>query len=169
MAVTGQSRVKHKSFSYHTGLTWTGGKIGVLSSEGKPLIQVSSPPEFKGLAGNWTPEDLLVGTVEMCQMLTFLALAQKEQLPLVSYKSSARGTLEFVDGAYRFTHIVITPTVVIEEPATETGTQALLREAHKRCLIVNSIMASVEVNANVILQVSVLDGETSEQNEGALQ
>jgi organic hydroperoxide reductase OsmC/OhrA len=151
---SGQPKVKHKSFSYITGLEWKGGKTGCLSSEGRPHIQVSSPPEFKGDAGNWTPEDLFVGTVEMCQMLTFLALAQKHQLPVVSYRSTARGTLEFVDGAYRFTHVVVTPTVVIEELATEAEALNLLNEAHKRCLIANSITASVEVNATVLHQES---------------
>ena len=151
---SGQQKVKHKAFTYSTGLEWKGGKIGCLSSEGRPPVQVSSPPEFKGDPGNWTPEDLFVGTVEMCQMLTFLALVQKHQLRLVSYRSEARGALEFVDGAYRFTRVVVTPTVIIGEPATEAETLNLLNEAHKRCLIANSITASVEVNATVLHQES---------------
>lgn len=158
-----EPQVKHKSFSYSTGLEWKGGKTGYLSSEGRPPVQVSSPPEFKGNTGNWTPEDLFVGTVEMCQMLTFLALVQKRQFPLVSYKSTSKGTLEFVDGSYRFTRVVVTPTVVIEEPATEAETLTLLYEAHKRCLIANSITASVEVNATVILQESMANAEVDDQ------
>jgi organic hydroperoxide reductase OsmC/OhrA len=154
-----QPKVKHKSFTYTTGLTWIEGKVGSLVSDAKPPIQISSPPEFRGLAGYWTPEDLFVGAVEMCQMLTFIALVQKQQLPLVSYKSTAKGTLEFIDGQYRFTHIVIVPTVIVEEPASETDVRVLLREAHKRCLIANSITAVVEVNANIIVQEPVAGGE----------
>jgi peroxiredoxin-like protein len=152
MSSTEQSKTKYKSFTYTTGLTWIEAKIGTLVSGGKPELQISSPPEFKGNVGMWTPEDLFVGAVEMCQMLTFLALAQKQQLSLVSYKSSAKGTLEFVDGQYRFTHIIITPTVVVEKSATEIEVQTLMREAHKRCLISNSITAVVEVNPSVIVQ-----------------
>jgi organic hydroperoxide reductase OsmC/OhrA len=88
----------------------------------------------------------------MCQMLTFLALAQKQQLSLVSYKSSAKGTLEFIDGRYRFTHIIVTSSVVVEKPATEIDVQTLMREAHRRCLISNSITAVVEVNPSVAVQ-----------------
>ncbi|MBM2841990.1 MAG: putative Peroxiredoxin OsmC, partial [Bacteroidetes bacterium] len=95
-----QPKVRHKSFTYTTGLTWVEGKVGTLASDGKPLIQISSPPEFKGLAGFWTPEDLFVGSVEMCQMLTFIGIAQKQQVPFVSYRSSAKGILEFIDGQY---------------------------------------------------------------------
>jgi peroxiredoxin-like protein len=143
---------KYKSFTYATGLTWIEGKIGTLVSDGKPALQISSPPEFKGNAGMWTPEDLLVGAVEMCQMLTFLALVQKQQLSLVSYKSSAKGTLEFIDGRYRFTHIIVIPSVVVEQPATEVDVQTLMREAHSRCLISNSITSVVEVNPSVTVQ-----------------
>ena len=155
-----QPTVKYRSFTYTTGLTWTEGRIGSLESGGKPPVQVSSPPEFKGNAGMWTPEDMFVGALEMCQMLTFLALAQKQQLSLVSYKSSAKGTLEFVDGQYRFTHIIITPTIVVEKPATEIDVQTLMREAHKRCLVSNSITAVVEVNPSVTVQETIIAGET---------
>jgi peroxiredoxin-like protein len=151
-----QPKVKHKSFTYTTGLTWIEGKIGTLVSDGKPEFQISSPPEFKGNAGMWTPEDMFVGAVEMCQMLTFLALAQKQQLSLVSYTSTAKGTLEFIDGQYRFTHVIITPTIVVEKPATEFDVQTLMREAHKRCLISNSITAVVEVNPIIMVQETII-------------
>ena len=145
-----QSKVRHKSFTYTTGLTWTEGRIGTMTSHGKPAIRISSPQEFKGSAGYWTPEDMFVAAVEMCQMLTFIGIAQKQSVPFVAYHSSAKGTLEFIDGQYRFTHVVITPTVVIEDPTTEAAVRAVLREAHKRCLIANSITAVVEVNPTII-------------------
>jgi organic hydroperoxide reductase OsmC/OhrA len=149
------TKTKFKTFTYSTGLTWLEGKMGTLASDARPGIQISSPPEFKGPAGFWTPEDLFVGSVEMCQMLTFLSLAQKHNLPLVSYKSSATGTLEFIDGQYRFTRVVITPTVVVDEPAGETDVHLLLREAHKHCLIANSVTAVIEVNPSVVVQEAV--------------
>lgn len=160
MPLLDQPKVKHKSFTYTTGLKWIEGKIGTLTSDGKPLVQISSPPEFKGNAGMWTPEDMFVGAVEMCQMLTFLALAQKQHLSLVSYKSSAKGILDFIDGQYRFTHIIINAALVVEKPATETDVQTLMREAHKRCLVSNSITAVVEVQAMVSVQEPVIAGET---------
>ena len=156
MESTEQQKVRHKSFSYVTHLSWTEGRIGLMTSDGKPPVYVSSPPEFKGNAGYWTPEDAFVGSVEMCQMLTFIGIAQKQQVPFISYKSSATGTLEFVDGQYRFTRIVIIPTVVIEGVDVEDAVLAVIREAHKRCLIANSITAVVEVNPNIIVQEPVI-------------
>jgi organic hydroperoxide reductase OsmC/OhrA len=160
-----QSQKKFKTFTYTTGLTWINGKIGAVSSEWKPLMHISSPPEFKGEPGYWTPEDLFVASVEMCQMLTFLGLAQKQNLPLVSYKSSASGTLEFLDGGYKFTRIEVTPRIVVEDPATEDSVKGIVHEAHKRCLIANSITAIVHVQPEVVVQELVVVGETPEVHD----
>ncbi|MFN0157158.1 MAG: OsmC family protein [Bacteroidota bacterium] len=150
-----QPKVRHRSFSYTTNLSWAEGRIGTMTSEGKPALKISSPPEFKGNAGYWTPEDVFVGSVEMCQMLTFIGIAQKQNVPFISYKSSAKGTLEFIDGQYRFTHIVVSPVVVVDEPGTESQINAVIREAHKRCLIANSITAIVEVNPTIQLKEKI--------------
>ena len=45
---TPQPKIKYKTFIYRTGLSWTEKKQGVLTSDGKPSVSVSSPPEFKG-------------------------------------------------------------------------------------------------------------------------
>jgi organic hydroperoxide reductase OsmC/OhrA len=104
---------------------------------------MSSPPEFKGEPGMWTPEDLFVAAVETCTMTTFLAFAQRLNVPFVSYASSAEGTLEFVQGTYQFTKIVLRTN--IEVTSGEAGEQAkhALEEAHENCLIANSIKAVV--------------------------
>ena len=47
----------------------------MLSAAGRLNIVVGSPPEFKGQPDVWAPEELLVGSVNTCLMLTFLALA----------------------------------------------------------------------------------------------
>lgn len=152
MQTVEQAKVRHKTFTYTTTLAWVGDKAGGLSADGKPGFRVSSPPEFKGEAGVWTPEDLFVGAVEACHMTTFIAFATKAQLPLVSYKSRATGTLEFIDGNYRFTRIVVSPTIAVRRPVTEAEVEALLRDAHKRCLVANSITAVVEVNPAISVE-----------------
>lgn len=147
-----QPKARHKTFTYNTSLAWAGNRAGILSSEGKPPFRVSSPPEFKGEAGVWSPEDLFVASVEICHMSTFLAFAIRKQLPLVSYQSNALGTLEFIDGDYRFSRIVISPAITVGAGASEGDVHALMREAHRHCLVANSITAVVEVNPTIIIQ-----------------
>jgi len=152
MEAVEQTRVKMKSFTYRTSTEWTDERAGILTSNGKPSVKVSSPPEFKGKAGVWTPEDLFVASVETCHMATFMAFAARRSITIRSYKSHSNGVLEYIDGDYRFTRIVIFPTIVVESSASENEVHAILREAQKHCLVTNSIASIVEVNPTIITE-----------------
>ena len=152
METAEQPRIRFKSFTYKTNLQWVDGKSGMLSSSGKTSFRVASPPEFKGEAGVWTPEDLFVASVETCHMTTFLALAERKHLKILSYQSHANGVLEFINDEYRFTRVVLFPTVAVSGSASEKEVYTLLREAHKHCLVANSIASIVEVNPTIITQ-----------------
>lgn len=147
---TSQPKSKHKTFAYTTGVRWTGDRNGLLTSEGKPDIAVSSPPEFKGLAGQWTPEDLLVASVEICTMTTFIAFSLHKKLPLVSYASAATGSMEFSDGRYRFTSVTLRPTIVVGTGEALALAASVLEEAHQSCFIANSICGRVIIEPTII-------------------
>lgn len=141
--------VRHKSFEYATTIRWTGERTGAIGSDGKPAVQVASPPEFKGVAGIWTPEDLYVAAIDICQMNTFLAFASRKGIVLKSYESAGKGTLDFVDGGYRFTRVLLTPAIVVA-PGTDLALVAsAVKEAHDNCLIGRSITATVEVTPTI--------------------
>ena len=146
-----QPAVKHKTFTYHTALEWLRARQATLSSDSKPRLDVSSPPEFKGIAGMWTPEDMFVASAEICAMSTFLSFGGRKNIPLVSYKSSAEGVLEFVNGKYRFTKIRITPEITVGKEWTREQVTEVVREAHENCLIANSMATQVEIEPSIVL------------------
>ena len=141
--------IKHKSFSFETSLHWNGGKTGTMRGTEKPEIRFASPPEFKGEPGVWTPEDLFVGSIDMCMLLTFSAFAERKSLPVKSYTSRARGILEFVDGSYRFTKVIISPTIIVETPEAVALARQTLERAHQQCLITNSITTEVSFEVEI--------------------
>jgi len=71
-----EQKKTYKSFHYKARTTWSSARRGILSAAEKANIVVGSPPEFRGEASNWSPEELLVGSLNTCLMLTFLSLAQ---------------------------------------------------------------------------------------------
>ena len=99
----------YKSFHYKAKTTWSSARRGTLSAAGKPNVVVGSPPEFKGEPDIWAPEELLVGSLNTCMMLTFLSLAQAQGLIPVGYESEAEGLLENVEGKYHFTEVTVRP------------------------------------------------------------
>lgn len=142
---------KYKTFTYNTSLKWQQARQGKLSSDIKPSLDVSSPPEFKGIPGMWTPEDMFVASAEICTMSTFLSFGGRRNIPLVSYKSSAEGVLEFMNGKYRFTKIRILPEITVGKEWTREQVEEVVREAHGNCLIANSMTASVEIDPTIVL------------------
>ncbi|MDE3056667.1 MAG: OsmC family protein [Bacteroidota bacterium] len=151
IAATPEPKVKHKTFTYRTTLRWEEKKRGVLSSAGKPTLTVSSPPEFKGEAGIWSPEDMFVAAVDACTMTTFMSFAQRLQLPVSSYSSEAEGVLEFVDGEYRFTKIILKPRILVSSLEAIEQLKKTLEDAHRSCLIGHSIKAEVDVVPEIAL------------------
>lgn len=142
-----ETKKTYKSFRYKTNLVWNAGRRGgSLSASGKPTLQVGSAPEFKGEAGNWSPEDLLVGSLNTCLMLTFLAFAYNKGLEPLSYESSAEGLLENVGGKYRVTEITVEPNVALKSQADLETARAIMDKVEENCFISNSITAKVKLS-----------------------
>jgi peroxiredoxin-like protein len=141
---------KSEVFYYETEIDWRAEKEGKLSGPGLPSLTVGAPPEFKGSAGQWTPEHLLVASVNTCFMLTFLAIAENSKIPLLSFSSTAKGKLEKVEGAgYQITEIVIKPIVVIESAQDLVRAPRILEKAKENCFVTNSIKSTVKVEPEI--------------------
>jgi organic hydroperoxide reductase OsmC/OhrA len=140
-----EGKKAHKVFRYASEVRWKSGRRGIVCSSGKPDLEVSSPPEFKGEAGLWTPEDMFVASINVCTLLTFLAFAQHKGLEFVSYESEAEGTLEAVEGKYRFTEVTLRPHLVLKAQEHVERARKILEDAHAHCFISNSISASIKL------------------------
>ena len=138
------AKTAYKSFRYKNRLAWDGARRGKLSAPSKPELNVGSPPEFKGEAGVWSPEELLVGALNACLMLTFVSLAQSKRIEFISYESEAEGLLENVDGRYQITQVSVQPNVVLKTQADLEAARAIIGDVERNCFISNSIKAKVE-------------------------
>ncbi len=141
--------VKSKRYTYRTAVRWSEQKKGVVSSAGKPDVQVATPPEFKGHEGMWSPEDLLVVSVNACVMSTFLAFAERAGLAFAGYESDAEGTLELVDGKFQMTTIVLKPRITVAAGGDIGKAKELILKAEANCLVSNSIKSRVTVEPNI--------------------
>lgn len=140
---------KVKGHTYRTAVRWTGEKRGISTAAGKPTLDVATPPEFKGHAGIWSPEDLFVTAVNACVMMTFLAFAQQAGLSLARYESEAEGQLEFGDGGFQFTTINIRPQVLVKPGGDISKAHELMVKAEKYCLVSRSVKSKVTVKATI--------------------
>jgi peroxiredoxin-like protein len=140
-----ETKKSWKSFRYPTHSVWLQGRRLKTSLPGKPDLEISSPPEFKGEDGVWTPEDLFVTALNSCIMQTFLSFTDQKKLALAAYESSAEALLEFKDGKYRFTEITVRPQVTLNSQEDAERARQIMESAHANCFISNSINCSVKV------------------------
>jgi len=141
----------HKSFHYKAKTTWNSARRGMLSAAGRPNIIVGSPPEFKGEPGVWAPEELLVGSLNTCMMLTFLTLAQARGLTPVGYESEAEGLLENVGGTYHIIEVTVRARVTLKSDAELEPARKTMEGVEAHCFIANSINARVTLTPEYVV------------------
>lgn len=121
-----------------------------------PALEVTSPPEFGGPEGTWSPEHLFVASVSACLMTTFQAIAANSKLDTIDYADSPEGHMERDDsGLYRMSSVTLRPRVTISDPAQADRVNRLLEKAKSVCLISRSIQSDVTMEATVEVASSV--------------
>jgi organic hydroperoxide reductase OsmC/OhrA len=140
-----------KLFHYKAKTTWSSARRGMLSAAGRPNIIVGSPPEFKGEPDIWAPEELLVGSLNTCMMLTFLTLAQAQGLTPVGYESEAEGLLENVEGKYHITKVAVRPHVTLKSEAEREPARKIMESVESHCFIAKSIAARVTLTPEFVV------------------
>ena len=140
-----------KRHEYALQIEWTGNTgegtktYGVIhgnyliSAAGKPALEASSDAVFRGDAGRYNPEDLLVAALSGCHMLSYLHLCAVNGIVVLAYKDAAMGWMEErADGAFAFTEVQLRPEVTIAAGGDVAKATNLHEEAHKKCFIANS-------------------------------
>lgn len=140
-----------KSHNYQATITWTGNTgSGTLSYReyershtiqvaGKPIIESSSDPSFRGDRSRYNPEELFLASLSSCHMLWFLHICTVEGVVVIGYKDEASGTMaEEKDGSGRFTNVTLHPFVTVLEERMRAKLDSIHHEANKKCFIANS-------------------------------
>lgn len=141
-----------ESHDYRIQLSGTGAKTGMLASSGDGLdpLEVSSPPEFGGPAGIWSPEHLFVASLASCLMTTFRAMADASNIDVVDYRDDATGHLVRDETRkYLFDEVTLRPRVVVADPSHIDRTLRLLEKAEGVCLISRSVASSIKLEPRV--------------------
>jgi organic hydroperoxide reductase OsmC/OhrA len=141
----------YKSFRYKANTEWSSARRSTLAAAGRPNLVVGGPPEFKGEGGVWAPEELLVGSLNTCMMLTFLALTQARALTPVGYESDAEGVLENVEGKHRITAVTVRPRVAIASDTELELAREIMDGVEEQCFISNSICSQVKLTSEFVV------------------
>ena len=147
---------------YKSTVSWTGNRgTGTLEydgysrdhhifGQGKPVIEGSSDPSFRGDSSKYSPEDLLVSSLSACHMLWYLHLCAVNGVVVIDYSDAAVGEMsENADGSGQFTQVTLYPHVTVSEPRMIEKAKALHDDAHRMCFIARSVNFPLFHNAEV--------------------
>lgn len=119
-----------------------------VSFDSGAVVDASAAQAYFGDADCVDPEELLVGAISNCHMLTFLAVAAKKKFVVDSYSDEAVGVLEKDEtGKISVTRVKLTPKVSFGGELKPDAAQLkrLHDSAHDNCFIANSVKTKVEV------------------------
>jgi organic hydroperoxide reductase OsmC/OhrA len=138
--------------SYTVNVEWLGnrgtgtsgyrdyGRDHAVRAEGKHPIEGSADRTFHGDASRWNPEEMLLGALSQCHMLSYLHVAAAHGVVVTGYSDEATGTLALErSGAGRFTSATLHPLVTLADPSQAELATALHGEASEKCFIANSV------------------------------
>lgn len=119
-----------------------------IAIEGKPVLNVSAAKAFKGDAGLYNPEDMLLSSLVSCHMMSYLYVCAQVGIEVLSYSDDAVATLEVNDdGSGRFTGVMLNPKVTIAQADRIEEALALHTKANQLCFIANSCNFPILHNA----------------------
>ena len=145
-------RMEPIQYPYTTSLAWTGEHKGTLSSEGKPDLPVACPPEWGGHPNIWSPEDLFVGSVEVCTMTTFLFLADRERIDISSYQSESKMVAQMLDKGFGIPNVEVSVHIGVFREEDVPIVERLMKEIEKWCLVSKSLTPEVIIRTKTTIE-----------------
>ena len=123
----------------------------IVSGQGLPDLETAGPAQFGGPGDLWSPEDMLVGAVANCLILSFRAIARAAKLEWQTLECEAEGELDKVEKLTQFVGFKIRARLTIPAGADPKKAGVILEKAEKYCLITNSLKAKPQLETEVIV------------------
>ncbi|CAH0256789.1 hypothetical protein SRABI83_03270 [Arthrobacter sp. Bi83] len=107
---------------------------------GLPVLKGSADPTFHGDRSRYNPEQLLLTALAQCHMLSFLHVAVRHGVVVLSYEDNASGLMRVNrDGSGQFENVTLHPRVEVGDPVHVGLAEEMHRQANQVCFIARSV------------------------------
>ena len=125
---------------YRIRAWWTSGRAGIANCDSaQNALHFTAPPQFGGINGRWTPEDLLLTAIGSCFATTFRALADYSTLSYTDLEVEVAGTVQKAVSGYVFDEIVTRAYLALPKQDDHERALRLLHKTQELCLISRSL------------------------------
>ena len=118
---------------------------------GSRQLTISADPAFRGDAAELNPEQLLLAAAVSCQLLSFLAVAARARLDVLSYRDAAEAEMPERARGMRVERIRLRPEILLAAAPRggEARVKALVAQAHRECYIANALSCELTVEPRI--------------------
>ena len=141
-----------KPLPHHYDVRLAGGPDGYATSsvDGVPDLPCAAPVDFDGPGDAWSPEHLLLASVQTCFLFTLRSVAKLSKFEFKWLELSAHGVLDRKQGVTRFTEIVLRPKLTVAHGTDRAQAVRIMEKSEKSCLISASLSTPVRLEPEVI-------------------
>jgi peroxiredoxin-like protein len=139
---------------HHYEVHLAGGPSGYarLTTAGVPELRTAPPTDFDGPGDAWSPEHLLLASVQACFLFTLRAIARRSGLEFLALQLEASGTVDRQEGATRFTGIVLRPRLTVRAGTDRERARHVLEKCEHACLVSASLSTPVRLEPDITEQ-----------------
>ena len=143
-----------KPLPHHYDVHLTGGPSGYaqLSTAGVPELRTAPPVDYDGPGDAWSPEHLLLASVQACFLFTLRAIARLSKVEFLALDLDASGTVDRQDGVTRFTEIVLRPKLTVSPGTDRQRALRVLEKSEKTCLVSASLSTPIRLEPDITEQ-----------------
>ncbi|SRR6266496_790141 len=139
-----------KEHTYRVTAWWASGQTGITKSDSAPnAVHFAAPPQFGGLEGRWTPEDMLLSAIASCFTTTFQAVAGYSKFEFLDLEVQVEGTVAKTESGYAFTGIRVRPKLTVSNENGQARGLELLKKAKGLCLVSRALGITQEFDAQI--------------------
>lgn len=121
-----------------------------VSADGLPTLRMAPPADYDGPGDAWSPEHLLLASVQACLLFTLRAVARLSKVEFTALDVNAEGTVDRDDGVTRFTEIVLHARMTVAPGVERERAQRAVEKAEHACLISASLGTPIRLHAEII-------------------
>jgi organic hydroperoxide reductase OsmC/OhrA len=116
---------------------------GFATIPGHAALVTSAAPDFGGDPNLWNPEEMLMAAIAQCHLLSFLYIANRDDVEIIDYIDDVEGEMEFSGGTGAMTSVTLKPLVVTAADAAVIG--AMHEEAKGMCVLRQSVNFPINI------------------------
>ncbi|MFW9802887.1 MAG: OsmC family protein [Candidatus Thorarchaeota archaeon] len=142
---------------YKLESNWVREKIVTVEIEGKPTLEVATPPDFWSESPKEliSPEDLFLASAVSCYGVSLSGVAKRFHAKFSEFSVKSEATLAKGESGWEFDQITMFAKIIVPTERDRKRMEKAAQRAHTYCLVANSMKCPVHLNFEIVVPQAI--------------